>query len=346
MLTSVSKFNYELPKEFIAQSPIVPRELAKLMIVNKKNKFINHKHVFDLPDYFQKGDLIVVNNTKVFKAKLYGFINLHNNIKSKIEILLIRPIGSSTWTAIGQPGKKLLPGREIVFHKNFSANIAEKKSDGSLVLNFNQSFKKVIYKANLYGLVPIPQYIKKQPTLSEYQTSYAKIIGSVAAPTAGFHLTAKIRKQLTEKGVKIVEITLHVGLGTFVPIKTNNIENHLMHSEWVNISGKTAKIINDAKSQKRRIIAIGTTTVRTLEGVARLNNGKISSFSGDIDIFIKPGFKFTIIDGMLTNFHLPKSTLIILVSAFVGINPILNLYKEAVKQKYRFYSFGDAMLIL
>jgi S-adenosylmethionine:tRNA ribosyltransferase-isomerase len=346
MPTLINKFNYNLPKNLIAQSPAVPRESARLMIINRTSKTIIHKNVSDLPDYFIKGDILIINNTKVFKARLIGHIKLNDSINSKVEILLINHIDKGVWKAIGQPGRKLLINRQIIFARDFIGTISDVKNDGSIEIDFKETKENVINKANTYGQVPIPPYIKTQPDIHDYQTSYATVTGSVAAPTAGFHLTQNIRKQLTEKGVEILEITLHVGLGTFLPIKSDYIENHIMHQEYVNVSENVAQKINEAKTENRRIIAVGTTCVRTLEGVAKNNSNKIKKFSGDINLYITPGYKFNVVDAMITNFHLPKSTLIILVSSFAGRNLILKAYKDAIKNKYRFYSFGDAMLII
>lgn len=325
MSTSIHYFEYVLPLNRIAQMPAVPRESAKLMILDRKTKTIQHKQVADLPDFFKNGDVIIVNNTKVFRARLKS---------DNKELFLIRPIEKNTWLAIG---KKLHPGMRIEFAANFIAHIVEKLPDGTLHVSFNQ--ENVIDFANKYGDIPIPPYIKTIPKDNEYQTSYAKYEGSVAAPTAGFHFTPAILETLKQKGVTILEITLHVGLGTFLPIKSETLEEHAIHSEWVSVSNEVAHAITQAKKEKRRIIAVGTTTVRTLEGT------NATSHEGDVNLFIQPGYKFKIIDAMVTNFHLPKSTLIVLVSAFADREFILKAYKEAVDHEYRFYSFGDAMLI-
>lgn len=334
-------FDYHLPADRIAQTPAAPRESAKLMVVNRSQKTLTHKHVSDLPDYFTSGDVVVVNNTKVFHARLKGTTNENK----RVELFLVRPQGSNQWMAIGKPGKKLLPGTTVSVADDFVATIAQKHDDGTLTVSFGLPDDEVIARANTYGEIPVPPYIKTLPKDSDYQTSYAKITGSVAAPTAGFHMTEAIRKQLKEKGVTIVEVTLHVGLGTFMPIKTDDIEAHHMHGEWVNVTSQAADTINKVKSERRRVIAVGTTSARTLEGVAALHNGTLQPYTGDVNLFITPGFHFNVIDALLTNFHLPKSTLIVLVSALVGREFILNAYNEAVREHYRFYSFGDAMLI-
>lgn len=345
MSIPISDYDYVLPKDLIAQEPARPRESARLMIVSRKSRTVEHRYVSDLPEYFKDGDIVIVNNTKVFKARLKGTVTAANGMPSNVEILLIRPEGD-IWQAVGQPGRKLTIGRTVTFGPDFSADITAKHPDGSLELAFHLTPEGVIAGSNAVGHVPMPHYIKTEPTLSEYQTSFAKVTGSVAAPTAGFHLTENIRKQLTRKGVTILEITLHVGPGTFVPIKTDTIDGHVMQSEWVYLDRKTAENIRNAKADHRRITAIGTTTVRSLEGIAALNNGIIRPYSGDISLFIKPGFGFSVIDTLLTNFHLPKSTLLVLVSTFAGRELIMNAYQEAIRNQYRFYSFGDAMLIL
>jgi len=337
---SINLYDYVLPVDSIAQSPAVPRQSARLMMLNRNNQSISHAHVADLPSYFRKGDVLVVNNTKVFHARLNGMTN-----GKRVELFLIRPLPGGDWLTLGKPGKKFSEKVPVIMATDFTATITEKHPDGTMVASFNLPPDAVIEKANIYGEIPVPPYIKTIPVESDYQTVYAKYVGSVAAPTAGFHLTKNILDRLTQKGVTILEITLHVGLGTFLPIKTDSLDTHTMHSEWVNISEQVAEAINRAIQDKRRIIAVGTTTVRTLEGVAALHNGNIKAYQGDINLFIKPGFRFTVINAMLTNFHLPKSTLIVLVSSFAGREFILQAYKTAVENNYRFYSFGDAMLI-
>lgn len=341
MSTSVYDFDYDLPRERIAQSPAIPRESARLMVLDRKHKTIQHMTVANLPDYFRRGDTLVVNNTKVFRARLHG------SIKGKrVELFLVRPIDTFLWLALGKPGKKYTIGSRIDIADDFVATIFDKRPDGTVVVSFDISIQEVMAKANRYGDIPIPPYIKKIPTSSEYQTSFAKHEGSVAAPTAGFHFTQSILSHLKAMGVTVLEITLHVGLGTFLPIKSKTIEGHDIHSEWVDISKDVARQINKAKDEKRRVIAVGTTTVRTLEGVSQLSKGRLRAYQGEVSLFISPGFQFTIVDSMVTNFHLPKSTLIVLVSAFAGREFILSAYSRAVMDEYRFYSFGDAMLIL
>ncbi|OGG34943.1 tRNA preQ1(34) S-adenosylmethionine ribosyltransferase-isomerase QueA [Candidatus Gottesmanbacteria bacterium RIFOXYB1_FULL_47_11] len=321
MSFNTGDFDYHLPVSHIAQVPIVPREAARLMVVDRKTGTITHTYVAHFPDYLHQGDVLVINNTKVFHARLKS---------GNKELFLVRTIGGNRWQAIG---KKLIPGETIVFAQDFRATILEKHNNGTVVVEFGQG--DVIALANKYGEVPVPPYIKTIPKDADYQTAYAKIIGSVAAPTAGFHLTKALLQTIKNRGVEIVEITLHVGLGTFLPIKTASLEAHPMHSEWVEIKPDAAEAIKRAK----RVVAVGTTTVRALEGTG----GK--PYMGDINLFIKPEYKFCVVDGMLTNFHLPKSTLIVLVSAFADRKLILHAYKEAIEHGYRFYSFGDAMFL-
>ncbi len=359
-------FDYELPLELIAQSPIEPRDSSRLMVLDKKNKNFKHEHFYDIFNYLQAGDVLVWNNSKVFKARLHGTIMLDEKtagIKipsdatdkilnaSKVEIFLVRPMENlGVWKVLAKPGKKLRLGMKVVFADDFVAEIISKESDGTVLVQFNDNDVEVRAKANKYGEVPTPPYIKIDQSIGlagRYQTVYAKTEGSVAAPTAGFHFTPELIEKLKNKGVEFAEVTLHVGLGTFLPVKTENIEEHKMHSEWVELSDKNAHTINNAKAEGRRVIAVGTTTVRTLEGIAQgLEGNVVCPWQGDVNIFISPGFNFKIIDAMITNFHLPKSTLLMLVSAFVGSREFtLECYDKAVKEKYRFFSFGDAMLI-
>ena len=367
MLTS--DFDYNLPDDSIAQKPAEPRDHSKMMVLRRKERTIEHCHFFDIVNFLKPGDLMVWNNTKVFKARLHGFIELDEKVAGvenkgssdvilnarKVEILILRPMENrGVWRALAKPGKKLRLGMRVRFAEDFTCEVLFKESDGTVLVQFGEDDLVVRSKANKYGEVPTPPYIssKFQPPgckLGEqYQTIYAKTEGSVAAPTAGFHFTNELVEKIKSIGVEFAEVTLHVGLGTFQPVKTKKVEEHEMHSEWVELSDKNADLINRAKAEKRRIIAVGTTTVRVLEGVAAsTGENKVRPFSGDLNIFIFPGYKFRIVDALITNFHLPKSTLIMLVSAFVGDREfLLNCYAEAIKQKYRFYSFGDAMLII
>ncbi len=371
-------FDYNLPTELIAQKSVEPRDHSRLMLVDKKNKKIEHKKFFDIVDYFNKGDLVVWNNSKVFKARLLGKLVSDNNEelrdhKKPMEIFLVRPMENyGVWQALAKPGKHARPGTKIHFASGFDAEVVVKKRDGTILIQFDYDADKVRELANRHGHIPIPPYVKDEPhELEMYQTSYASLDkeGSVAAPTAGFHFTPELIEKLKAKGVEFAEVTLHVGLGTFLPVKSERIEDHTMHSEWVELSSETAEKINKAKSEGRRVVAVGTTTVRTLEGIAKfslpLRGGAgggpdsdrppfvppdrgevVRPYVGDINLFITPGFEFRVIDAMITNFHLPKSTLLMLVAAFVGDREFtLDFYNKAVEERYRFFSFGDGMFI-
>ncbi|KKR48335.1 MAG: S-adenosylmethionine:tRNA ribosyltransferase-isomerase [Candidatus Magasanikbacteria bacterium GW2011_GWC2_40_17] len=339
----LSDFDYHLPQELIAQEPIKPRDHARLLILHQDNQPLEHLHFFDLPKFLKAGDVLVFNDTKVFKARLLGTIT---NKEAAAEIFLLRPLDENNWEVLLKPGKKLQIGSQVNFEENLECIIVAKPVDGPAVAKFNKTKNDVLQIAEKIGHVPIPPYIKTEPQdASDYQTVYAKEIGSVAAPTAGFHFTPEILEKIEKMGIQVEFVTLHVGLGTFLPVKTEKVEDHKMHSEWVEVSTATASAINQAKKENRRVIAVGTTTARTLEGVVQAL-GELKQFSGDINIFITPGFKFKIIDGLITNFHLPKSTLLMLVSALSGREKILAAYEETVKKEYKFFSFGDAMLIL
>lgn len=339
-----SDFDYELPEELIAQQSAEPRESANLLVLDRKTGSIKHRHVGDLPEYLHHGDVIVLNVSKVFNARLKGRVG-----QNRAELFLVKPVGAA-WECLGKPGKRLIPGADFTIGSTetdqLAGRVIEKRADGSLLINFGLPPEEVRRRANLVGEIPVPPYVKRLPQdRAEYQTAYAKNEGSVAAPTAGFHLTKPLLEQIRAKGVEILEVTLHVGLGTFLPIRVDELAEHKMHSELVEIPEATAVAINKAKAEGRRIIAIGTTATRALEGAAAQNGGRLVAWSGETDIFISPGFEFKVIDGLMTNFHLPKSTLLVLVSALAGREKILAAYREAVGRKYRFYSFGDAMLI-
>lgn len=358
-------FDYFLPKELIAQTPAEPRDSSRLMTINRQKKtFANHRFA-DIINFLQAGDLLVWNNTKVFKARLKGKIMLDEKIvkpqidvpvsdkilnAAPVEIFLVKPMENNTvWKVLAKPGRKLRLGMKVVFAEDFEAEVILKENDGTYLIQFAEDDMSVRAKANKYGEVPTPPYIEQAQEQAEvvgrYQTVYAKEEGSVAAPTAGFHFTPELIEALKQKGVEFAEVTLHVGLGTFLPVKTDAIEDHKLHSEWVEITAKNADAINQAKSEGRRVVAVGTTTVRVLEGVTK-TEGLLRPYAGDINIFIYPGFEFKIVDALITNFHLPKSTLLMLVSAFArDRNFVLQCYKKAVEEKYRFFSFGDAMFI-
>lgn len=364
MLTS--DFDFTLPPECIAQTPAEPRDSSKLMVVQRGAHTVAHAIFRDIVGYLQEGDLLVWNNSKVFKARLTGEIVADENVlgasgdvlpRSAVEIFLVRPMeNAGVWKVLAKPARKLRLGMKIWFAEDFMCEVLLKEDDGTLLVQFEDEDFVVREKANHYGEVPLPPYIskkqenektRKQDDEERYQTVYAQHEGSVAAPTAGFHFTPELIEQLNKKGVQFAEVTLHVGLGTFLPVKAERIEDHVMHNEWVELTDKNAGLINSAKAEGRRVVAVGTTTVRTLEGIAKaLESRKLQAYTGDINIFITPGFQFQIIDALITNFHLPKSTLLMLVSAFVGDKQfVLEYYQKAIAAQYRFYSFGDAMLI-
>ncbi len=356
---NTSDFDYHLPKEQIAQHSVEPRDHSKLMVVDRAKKTREHRQFFDILEFLQPGDLLVWNNSKVFKARLSGMLVspedeslLHHD--KPVEIFLVRPVeNEGVWQVLARPGKHVSHGMRVRFADDFYADVMVKKSDGTILVQFPYSDAEVRAKANEHGSIPIPPYVKDEPhELEMYQTAYASDDkeGSVAAPTAGFHFTPELIEQAKAKGVEFAEVTLHVGLGTFLPVKAERIEDHTMHSEWVELSAEVADKINLAKQEGRRVIAVGTTTVRTLEGIHTLklhgDDQVVAPYTGDINIFITPGFEFGVIDAMITNFHLPKSTLLMLISAFAGDRAfMLQCYQEAVSEGYRFFSFGDGMFI-
>ena len=336
----VSDFNYNLPKELIAQVPIKDRDQSRLMVLDRKNKTIENKIFKDIIDYLEPGDCLVRNNTKVIPARLYG---VKEETGANVEFLLLKRVDGDIWEVMVKPGRKLMPGVRVEFG-NGLLEILEKFEDGNRKVKFeyNGIFNEIL---NEIGLMPLPPYIhEKLKEKDRYQTVYAKYEGSAAAPTAGLHFTDELFKKLKEKGVEVANVTLHVGIGTFRPVKVENIEEHDMHSEHFYIKAEDAEKINKAKREGHRVIAVGTTSCRVLESIAD-ENGYVKEVEGDTNIFIYPGYKFKCLDALITNFHLPKSTLIMLVSALAGREFILECYKEAVKEKYRFFSFGDAMFI-
>lgn len=338
----VSDFNYNLPKELIAQVPIKNRDQSRLMVLDRKNKTIEHKIFKDIIDYLQPGDCLVRNNTKVIPARLYG---IKEETGANVEFLLLKRIDGDIWEVMVKPGKKLMPGVRVKFGNGLlKAEILEKLGDGNRKVKFeyNGIFNEIL---NEIGLMPLPPYIhEKLKEKDRYQTVYAKYEGSAAAPTAGLHFTDELFEELKEKGVEVANVTLHVGIGTFRPVKVENIEEHDMHSEHFYIKAEDAEKINKAKKEGHRIIAVGTTSCRVLESIADAN-GYVKEVEGDTNIFIYPGYKFKCLDALITNFHLPESTLIMLVSALAEKDFIMQAYEEAVKEQYRFFSFGDAMFI-
>ena len=337
-------FWYDLPKNLIAQEPASPRDSARLLCLGRESGRIEHRVFSDLPQLLEPGDLLVVNNSKVLPARLIG-----TKVPSGAvcELLLLRQVKGDTWECLAKPGKRMQSGVVVSFGDgSLTATVEETLEDGNKYVTFHYDTDTLYEKLDAFGKMPLPPYITKQlEDQSQYQTVYAKELGSAAAPTAGLHFTPALMDRLRAMGVNICEVTLHVGLGTFRPVKEDDIADHKMHSEWYSVSEETARLINDTHAAGHRVIAVGTTSCRTLESVAA-KYGEIRPCSGDTDIFLYPGVSFRCIDGLITNFHLPESTLIMLVSAFCGYENTMNAYKIAVQEKYRFFSFGDAMLIV
>ena len=337
-----SDFFYNLPEELIAQIPIEPRDSSRLLVLNKENSEILHKHFYDICDYLKAGDCLVLNDTRVLPARLYG---TREDTGAVVEFVLLKQRDILTWEALAGPGKKAKVGHRFVFSDDLSCEVVEVLEDGNRIIKFNCN-GEFFSTLDKIGQMPLPPYIKeKLDDRERYQTVYSRELGSAAAPTAGLHFTDGIIEALKQKGVKIAYVTLHVGLGTFRPVKVDEITDHKMHSEHYSVSSETAKIINETKKNGGRVICVGTTSCRTIESVAS-KYGEICECSDDTSIFIYPGYEFKCMDGLLTNFHLPESTLIMLVSAFYGYEKTMNAYNTAVDEKYRFFSFGDAMLII
>ena len=337
----VSDFNYELPEELIAQTPIEKRDESRLMVLDRQKQTIEHKKFKDIINYLEPGDVLVRNNTKVIPARLYG----KKETGANVEFLLLNNIEGDIWECIVRPGNKLHVGVKVIFGDGIlKAEILETMPGGTRKVKFEYKgiFNEILDKI---GLMPLPPYIHEQlKEKDRYQTVYAKYNGSAAAPTAGLHFTPELLKKIEEKGVIIANVTLHVGIGTFRPVKEETVEAHQMHSEHFYIKQEDVEKINNAKENGKRVIAVGTTSCRVLETIAD-ENGKVSETEGDTQIFIYPSYKFKCLDGLITNFHLPESTLLMLVSALAGKDYIMKAYNEAVKEKYRFFSFGDAMFI-
>lgn len=338
-----AEFFYELPQERIAQTPVEPRDSARLLVLDRKTGEMQHRHFYDIIDYLQPGDCLVLNDSKVLPARLYG---IKDGTGAQVEFLLLTPRGDDVWEVLTGPGKRAKPGSSFSFGGGLlKAEVLEIIEGGNRLARFS-------YEGDFYtildqiGEMPLPHYITEHlHDQNRYQTVYAKERGSAAAPTAGLHFTPELLEKVRQKGVEIVFVTLHVGLGTFRPVSVTNISEHKMHSEHYFLSADAAEKINSAKRNGGRVIAVGTTSCRTLESVA-VKEGEIRGSSGWTEIFIYPGYQFQVLDGLITNFHLPESTLIMLVSAFAGREHILNAYQTAVEMQYRFFSFGDAMFIV
>ena len=338
----LEEFDYELPEELIAQHPSKKRDEARLMVLNRKNRNIEHKIFKDIIDYLNPGDCLVINNTKVLPARLYG---IKEDTKVPVEFLLLKRLEDDIWEVMVRPGRRIKEGAQISFGEGLlKAKVLEVLENGNrkVVFSYDGIFNEIL---DQLGLMPLPPYIKESlKEKDRYQTVYAKYEGSAAAPTAGLHFTEELLKKIEEKGIIIANVTLHVGIGTFRPVKVEEIEKHQMHSEHYYIKEEDAQKINKAKQEGRRVIACGTTSCRVLESVAD-ENGFVKETEGDTSIFIYPGYSYKCIDALITNFHLPKSTLVMLVSAFADREFIMEAYKLAVKEKYMFFSFGDAMFI-
>ena len=338
----VSDFNYELPEELIAQTPIKKRDESRLMVLDRSKRTIEHRIFKDIIDYLKPGDVLVRNNTKVIPARIYG----KKETGANVEFLLLNNIEGDIWESIVRPGNKLHVGTKVIFGDGIlKAEVLDIMPGGTRKVKFEYDgiFNEILDKI---GLMPLPPYIhEKLKEKDRYQTVYAKYEGSAAAPTAGLHFTNELLEEIRQKGIDIANVTLHVGIGTFRPVKEENVEEHAMHTEHFYIKQEDVEKINKAKKEGHRIIAVGTTSCRVLESIAD-ENGYVKPIEADTGIFIYPGYKFKCIDGLITNFHLPESTLIMLVSALAGKDYIMHAYEEAVKEKYRFFSFGDAMAIL
>ena len=338
-----SDFYYELPKELIAQTPVEPRDSSRLLVLDRRDGSVEHRHFYDIIDYLREGDLIVANDSRVLPARIFG---VKDGTGARVEFLLLKQISGNRWETLCKPGKKAREGASFTFGDGLlRAKVAEVRDDGNRVVDFDcdESFFATLDKI---GQMPLPPYITAELQDKErYQTVYSHELGSAAAPTAGLHFTEELMDRIRQKGVKIAYVTLHVGLGTFRPVKVDDVTRHKMHSEHYEIPAETARLINETKQNGDRVIAVGTTSCRTLESVAT-QYGAVKPCEGYTDIFIYPGYPFKVLDGLVTNFHLPESTLIMLVSAFAGYDNVMNAYKIAVEERYRFFSFGDAMIII
>lgn len=336
----ISEFDYPLPESLIAKQPLKQRDAARLLVADS---IVQHRQVRNLVDYLQKGDVVVLNNSKVFRAKLLARVKGRKLLK---ECILLKPLGDGVWEALLRHMRKVRVG-EVLILSGVEALLVEKCEESGVVhIRFSLTDREVFEHTDRYGEVPMPPYIEHEGvTLEEYDTLNAKEVGSVAASTAGRHITTNLMDAMRRKGVQIVEITLHIGLGTFQPIWVENIHEHEIHSEWTSISKEAALVVNAAKQQGGRVVAIGTTSLRALEGAAEGGCLPSDGFSGDIDLYIKPGYQFQLVDILLTNFHLPKSSLLVLVAAFIGLESMKQIYEIGLRERYRFYSLGDAMLL-
>lgn len=345
----LSSYDYDLPESYIAQTPVTPRDHSRLLVVDSPSDH-QHKHFYDLPQWLKTGDLLVVNNTKVIPARLYGY----KTTGAAVEVLLLEEKSPNYWLALVKPGKRLQIGAKLQFYPRQEDQLpileatvmAKDTATGGRLLAFDLGETSLVSVLEGYGEIPFPPYVTERKAQSEqYQTVYAKELGAVAAPTAGLHFTDRLLNQLQEKGVNQAEVTLHVGVGTFRPVETETITDHQMHSEWINVPEETIQKIKETQAQGGRVVAVGTTVVRALEGMVAAQ-GSLKEYCGKTDLFIYPSYELQVVDGLITNFHLPRSSLLMLVSAFIGRERLLSLYQSAIDHQYRFYSFGDAMLII
>lgn len=335
-------FFYDLPQELIAQTPIEPRDASRLLVLHRDDGATEHRHFSDLSDYLQEGDCLVMNDSRVLPARLLG----HRPTGGAVELLLLTQREGDVWECLARPGRKLHPGAEVIFGDGaLTATIVGETETGNRLAEFHYE-GIFLEQLERLGKMPLPPYIKEELQDSErYQTVYSKVNGSAAAPTAGLHFTKELLARIEQKGIRLAYVTLHVGLGTFRPVQVDEVTDHHMHSEFCMISEETARILNETRQSGGRIVCVGTTSCRTLESLAN-DDGSFEARARWTDIFIYPGYRFKAMDALITNFHLPESTLIMLVSAFAGYDPVMNAYREAVRNRYRFFSFGDAMLIV
>lgn len=340
----VSEFDYHLPKELIAKFPVEPRDSAKLLVLNRRTGEIEHRIFRDIVDYLNPGDLLVINDTKVIPARLFGRLETGG----RVEVLLVRQVEPDLWEVMARPARKLKEGKRVIFDGELSATVKGYSGEGKRLLEFQlKGEKSFMEKLSEIGHVPLPPYIEREERPEDrvkYQTVFARKEGAVAAPTAGLHFTEELLQKLKDKGIIIKPVTLHVGPGTFKPVKVENVEDHKMDYETYSVPEETAVAIEEVRKRGSRVVAVGTTVVRTLESAAR-DRGTVEPGEGRTNLFIYPGYSFKVVDALITNFHLPRSTLLMLVSAFAGKERVLNAYREAVKKGYRFYSYGDAMFI-
>ena len=336
-------YYYDLPEDRIAQTPIAKRDESKLLVLNRKDDTISDRTFSDIIDYLDPGDLLVINDTKVLPARIYG---KKADTGVQVELLLLKRLDENRWETMVKPGRRAKPGTKLIFSEDLTGTIESTTEGGLRVIAFEYAgvFEEILAQI---GTMPLPPYIhEKLEDQNRYQTVYATYDGSAAAPTAGLHFTPELLEKIQAKGVNIARVTLHVGIGTFRPVKVDDVRQHHMHTESYIVSDETAELIEKTKAKGGRVIAVGTTSVRTLESVAANNNGRVVAEQGDTGIFIYPGFKWQVVDALITNFHLPESTLIMLVSAFAGYENVMAAYKIAVQERYRFFSFGDSMCIL